>query len=204
MANGLQSSLNRTYKDRFLFSFNLPEALKSAKTEYIKMNQAVGLTKDAVDFSLIAVNIPSITTKSENVPYAGSSINISSHTRSPYDPIIIKFKIDNGFTNYLMMYEWLNFIYDARAGYFDSHNLSKDHSIASYQTNISVTALDNYQNPLVQWIFTHAYPSNLSSIDYDYQTSDELECTATFEFAQMIVRHIALEEKKHQALLNKV
>lgn len=194
MDNTHQSNLNRTYKDKFIFTFNLPEALKNVKTNYIRLSQMTGITKDAIDFSLIGVNIPSITTKSENVQYAGASVNVSSHTRSPYDPITIHFKIDNEYANYLTIYEWLNFIYDAKAGYFDPKNLSgKDHSINAYQANISVTALDNYKNPVIQWIFTHAYPSNLSAIEYNYQTSDELECTATFEFAQMFVRHIALE-----------
>ena len=171
--------------------------MRDLKTKYTKLTNSVGITKDTIDFSLIGVNIPAIITKSENVPYAGSSIHISSHVRSPYDPVTIKFKIDNSFANYLTIYEWLNFIYNGRVGYFDANNISADHSIASYQTNISVTALDNYQNPLVQWIFTHAYPSNLSTIDYNYQSSDELDCSATFEFAQMFVRHIALEEAKN-------
>lgn len=193
--NTRQSALNRTYKDKFLFTFNLPEALKNVKTNYIRLSQMTGITKDAIDFSLIGVNIPSITTKSENVPYAGASVNVSSHTRAPYDPITINFRIDNNYANYLTIYEWLNFIYDAKAGYFDPRDLSgNDHSINAYQANISVTALDNYQNPVIQWIFTHAYPSNLAAIEYNYQTADELECSATFEFAQMFVRHIALDK----------
>ena len=199
MANTRQSNLNRTYKDKFLFTFNLPDALKNVHTNYIRLSQAVGLSKDAIDFSLIGVNIPSITTKSENIQYAGASVNVSSHTRSPYDPITIQFKIDNNYANYMTIYEWLNFIYDGKEGYFDPKNLSgNDHSINAYQTNISITALDNYQNPLIQWIFTHAYPSNLSAIEYNYQTSDELECSATFEFAQMFVRHIALERLERE------
>ena len=172
--------------------------MKNIHTKYIRLSQQVGISKDSVDFSLIGVNIPAITTKSENIQYAGASVNVSSHTRSPYDPITIHFKIDNGYTNYLTIYEWLNFIYDGMAGYFDPKNLASDHSINAYQTNISVIALDNYQKPVIQWIFTHAYPSNLSAIEYNYQTSDELECSATFEFAQMIVRHIALDKLELQ------
>lgn len=193
MSDAIQSSLNKTFKDKFLFTFNLPEALKNTKTKYIKLSDSVGINKESIDVSLIGVNIPAVNTKSEYVRYAGSGIHVSSHTRSEYDPITIHFKIDNSFANYYTIYEWLNFIYDAKAGYFDSKNLSKEHNLPSYQSNISVTALDNYHNPLVQWIFTHAYPSNLSAIDYNYQSSDELECTATFEFAQMFVRHIKLD-----------
>ena len=186
MSETIQSSLNKTFKDRFLFTFNLPDALKNIHTNYVRLAQKTGITKDSIDFSLIGVNIPAINTKSENIQYAGASVNVSSHTRSPYDPIVIHFKIDNSYANYLTIYEWLNFIYDGIAGYFDPKNLSKDHSISSYQ------------NPVIQWIFTHAYPSNLSAIEYNYQNSDELECTATFEFAQMIVRHIALDRLKLQ------
>lgn len=194
--NTIQSSLNRTFKDRFIFTFDLPDGLKNTQKQYVKLNQSIGVTKESIDFSLIGVNVPQINTKSEYVPYAGSGIYVSSHTRTQYDPITIQFKIDNRFANYFTIYEWLNFIYDAKAGYFDSNNLTKEHNIASYQTNISVTALDNYQKPLVQWIFTHAFPSNLSAIDYNYQNSDELECSATFEFAQMFVRNIAFDNLK--------
>lgn len=170
--------------------------MRDLKTKYTKLTNSVGITKDSIDFSLTGVNIPQITTKSQNLRYAGSSINISSHVRDPYDPVTIKFKIDNEFTNYLTIYEWLNFIYNGRVGYFDANGITKDHSIASYQTNMSVIALDTYKNPIVQWIFTHAFPTTLSSIDYNYQTSEELECTATFLFAQMFIRNLALEEAK--------
>ena len=198
MNETIQSSLNRTFKDRFLLTFNLPEAMKNIHTQYVKLSQQAGITKDSIDFSLIGVNIPAVTTKSENVQYAGASINVSSHTRSPYDPLTIRFKIDNSYANYLTIYSWLNFIYDGIAGYFDPRNLASNHSIESYQTNLSIIALDNYKNPVIQWIFTHAYPSNLSAIEYDYQSSDELDCSATFEFAQMMVRHIALDRLELQ------
>lgn len=190
----IQSSLNRTYKDKFLFTFALPDALRNIRTNYVKLNEKAGLSKDAIEFSLSGINVPEITTKSENAPYSGASIYVSSHTRQPYTPVTIHFRIDNRFANYFVIYEWLNYIYDAQWGYFDPKNLSKTHDITAYQSNISIAALDNYDNPIVQWIFTHAFPSQLSSIDYNYSDANEIECSATFEFAQMFVRHIALQQ----------
>lgn len=196
MAPAVDSNLNRAYNDKFLFSANLPDALKNVKNRYIQLAQESGITRDVIDFSLIGVNIPTITTRSENLKYAGSSVNVSTHTRDPYDPLTIKFTIDNRYSNYLTIYTWLNFIYDANAGYFDSHNLSKTHDITSYQCNISVTALNDYQEPVIQWIFTHAYPSKLDALEYDYQKGAEIPCSATFEFAQMFVRQVAFDKLK--------
>lgn len=190
----LQSSLNRTYKDRFLFTFTLPDALRDIRTNYVKLNEKAGISKDAIEFTLYGVNVPEIITKSENAPYSGSNLYISSHTRQPYNPVVVRFHVDNRFANYYAIYEWLNFIYDSHKGYFDAQNLSNHHDITAYQTNLSVAALDNYNNPIVQWIFTHAFPSQLSAIDYNYTDSGEIDCSATFEFAQMFVRHIALQQ----------
>lgn len=190
----IQSSLNRTYKDKFLLTFALPDALRDIRTNYVRLNEKAYLSKEAIEFSLYGINVPEVTTRSENVPYSGSSIYISSHTRQPYTPVTIKYHIDNRFANYYVIYEWLNFIYDANKGYFDAQNISKNHSIAAYQTNISIAALDNYNNPTVQWIFTHAFPSQLSAIDYTYSDANEIDCSATFEFAQMFVRHIGLQQ----------
>lgn len=191
--NIIKSPLNKTFKDKFLFTFNLPDALKDLSNEYNQITSTAGIGKDSIDFSLITASIPGHTIKGEDVQYGGGHLYISTHTKDAYEPVSITFKIDPNYANYYVLYEWMNLIWNESEGHFNADKLAKGKSINDYQTKMSVVALDEYNNPVIQWIFTHAFPSSLSSIEYNYQQTEEIECTATFLFSQMITRNLAIE-----------
>lgn len=114
---------------------------------------------------------------------------ISSHTKTPYEPLVIHMKVDNLYNNYFTVYEWLNYIYDEREGHFDANGLAKGAAgLNKYSTNVSIVALDEYNKPVIQWVFTKAFPSELSGLNLNFQNSDEIELSATFLFSQMLVR----------------
>lgn len=192
----IKSPLNKTFIDKFLFTFNLPEALKNVAKEYNLISSSIGIGKDSIDFSIISASVPGITIKAFDQQAFGGHLHVSSHTKDAYEPITIKFKIDSNFANYFTIYQWINLLWDESAGHFDGHNLASGNSINDYQTQMSIIALDEYNNPITHWIFTHAFPTSLSSIDWNYQATDEIECSATFVFSQMIVRNIAFERVK--------
>ena len=192
-----QSPLNRTFIDKFLFIFELPEALKELKTVDSKIKSEMGVNKKTIQWSIIKVDVPNINIKANAVPYAGGNLYVSSHTKSPYDPFKITFKIDSNYLNYFTIYEWINFIYGESAGHFDAENLTNDTSFTSYATPVSIVGLDEYNNPVIQWIFTYAFPTDLSSVSLDYTSDTEIECTATFVFSQMKIRNI-----KYDNILN--
>lgn len=200
----IKSPLNKTFTDKFLFTFNLPEALKDLSNDYNQLTSSLGIGKDSIDFSLISASIPGHTIKAVDQQYGGGHLHISTHTKDAYEPVSIKFKIDSSYANYYVLYEWMNLVWDEREGHYNANKLAKGTSIDDYQTKMSVIALNEYNEPIMQWIFTHAFPTSLSSIDYNYQSTEEIECTATFVFAQMITRNLALERLRNQQSLKQI
>lgn len=189
----IQSPLNKTFADKFLFIMNLPEALKNLGEKYNIENLQAGISKETIKMSLISANIPNILIKADAIQYMGGNVYVSSHTKSEYSPLEIKFKVDNKYANYFTIYEWINLIYNESEGHFDAENLAHgEEGLGVYSTNVSIVGLDEFNNPIIQWIFTHAFPTQLSSLNLNYQTTNELECTATLVFSQMKIRNIIL------------
>lgn len=182
----VQSPLNKTFQDKYYFIFNLPDALKNLSNRYNELNKQAGISKDSIKFSIISADIPEVTVKAQDLKYASHTYPISSHVRDPYAPLTIEFKIDNQYANYSTLYEWLNFILNEKEGYFDAEGLSPNKKYSkAYNTTISVVSMDEYNEPLVQWIFTNAFISNLSGIQLNYQNSEEMVCKAQFVFSQL-------------------
>lgn len=181
----VQSPLNKTFQDKYYFIFNLPEALKNLNNKYNSINSQAGISRDAIKFSIISANIPEVTAKAEDLKYASHTFPIATHVRDPYSPLTIEFKIDNQYANYSTLYEWLNLILNEKEGYFDAEKLAKVKYSPAYQTTLSVVSTDEYNEPLIQWIFTHAFITNLGSLNLNYQNSEELTCSAQFVFSQL-------------------
>ena len=193
----IKSPLNKTYRDKFLFTFNLPEALKDLSNEYNMIIDRAGINKSTIDFSLISASIPGHTIKGEDVQYGGGHLYISTHTKDAYEPVSISFKIDSHFANYYVLYSWMNLIWNEQEGHYNADNLAKGKSINDYQAKMSIVALDEYNKPTIQWLFTRAFPTSLSSVEFNYQQTEEIDCSATFLFSQMITRNLAIEKIKN-------
>lgn len=187
----VQSPLNKAWNDRFYFIFNLPEALKDAGNRYNALNGKEGIRKEAVKWSLSGLTFPQEMVRSDRIPFAGGAMHFSTHTKDPYDQLTIKMKVDNRWANYLTIYEWLNFIYDEARGHYDANGLAKGmYGLRAYAANVSVVSLDEYDKPKVQWLFTHAFPVNMSSVTLDFQNPQEIEIQASFLFSQMKIRSV--------------
>jgi hypothetical protein len=195
-----QSPLNKTFVDKYLFIFELPEALKKIQGEKSKIKDIIGINKKAIQWSITKAEVPNINIKANPVPYAGGNLYVSTHTKSAYDPFKITFKIDNNYLNYFTIYEWINFIYGESEGHFDEENLTSSTKFTSYAIPVSIVGLDEYNNPVIQWIFTYAFPTDLSSVSLDYTDSSEIECTATFVFSQMKIRNILFDNIKNASI----
>lgn len=110
-------------------------------------------------------------------------MSISSHTRSPVDNFRITYKIDNMYKNYLTMYEWYNLIQDQTEGIFDAHNLTERNTYDQYAADVNVIALDEYNEPVVKWVFRMAFPIEIGEIGLDYTKTDEIEMNVTFAYS---------------------
>lgn len=193
------SPLNKTFADKYLFIFQLPEALKDVNAAKIAGKDLGSVDKKALQWSIVKAEVPSISIKAAQINYAGSNLRYSTHTKSPYDPFKLTFKVDSNYKNYFTIYEWINFIYGETDGRFDENDLSDIETFKSYAVPVSIVGLDEYNNPIIQWIFTYAFPTELSSISLDYTSTEEIEFTATFVFSQMRVRNVHLESLKNEA-----
>lgn len=192
-----ESALNKTFADKFYFIFELPEALKNLKTDKSIIKAGLGVNKKALQWSIIKAEVPNINIKANAINYGGGSLHVSSHTKSPYDPFKITFKIDSSWLNYFTVYEWVNFIYGEKEGHFDEENLTKSKNFDSYAVPVSIVGMDEYNNPKIQWIFTYAFPTDISGISLDYTSTEEIEFTVTFVFSQMYIRNILYDNIKN-------
>jgi hypothetical protein len=58
-----------------------------------------------------------------------------------------------------------------------------------YQTTINITALNEYNEPTLEFIYTKAFLTSLGGITYSYREGQTLmEGSATFHFSQLEVR----------------
>lgn len=195
----IESPLNKTFVDKYFFIFELPEALKNIKYDDVLIKNEMGINKKILQWSIVKAEVPSINIKAGEANYAGGTLRYSTHTKSPYEPFKLTFKIDSNYLNYFTIYEWINFIYGEREGHFDEDDITDKTAFSEYAVPVSIVGLDEYNNPVIQWIFTYAFPTDLSSISLDYTDTQEIEFTATFVFSQMRIRNINFEGLKYSS-----
>jgi hypothetical protein len=196
-----ESPLNKTFADKFYFIFELPEALKNLTTDKTIIKAGLGVNKKALQWSIVKAEVPNINIKANAINYAGGSLHLSTHTKSPYDPFKLTFKVDSNWLNYFTIYEWINFIYGEKEGHYDEEGLSETTKFSEYAIPVSIVGMDEYNNPKIQWIFTYAFPTDISSISLDYTSTDEIEFTVTFVFSQMHIRNILYDNIKNNPSL---
>jgi hypothetical protein len=108
------------------------------------------------------------------------------------EPITVNFTVDNGFNNWWVLWYWLNVINNSTAGGYNANMVSPGpnafaNKTTTYQTNITVYGLDEYNNKKIQFNYLHAFITNLGEISYSYRDGEQIESTFTFEFGQLDV-----------------
>lgn len=179
-----QSILNRQRSNKFILILDLPDKLKKNDKYELKN----------IQFTIIGGNfIPDIRVNSSSLPYAGQFMQVPNFTRIEYGPVQIKFKLDNEWKNYLTIYHWINLFNHYKTGVFDENNelsLSDKISVAKsykeYTHDISILILDEYNNPVIKFTYTNAYPTDLTGFEPTYKNGEEIECSASFRYNQFI------------------
>ena len=109
--------------------------------------------------------------------------------------------MDNRFNNWWVLWKWLDFINNAKTSTFDNSDLvtqtkyqtsngetfitSSAGSLQSYQTNITVYGLDEYNEKKIQWNFYKSFITSLNGITYNYRDPELIESSFTFSFSQL-------------------
>lgn len=182
-SNISQAILNKARVNKFILILNLPEKLKDNQLFSIKELQ----------FSVVGSLVPEIEINSELLKFSGQKMNIPGYTRNTYSDLVVKFKIDNEWKNYLAIYNWINLFNDDKESILDKENildLNKINMSKKYQKLVAtqtIIGLDEYNNRLIKFTYTDAYPTKLKNIDFDYTRGDEIDSSATFKFNQFII-----------------
>lgn len=178
-----QTYLNKNRKDKFYFTLNLPNALKRINSTTERTDNKINL--DSLQFSVYGSIVPKIEKPAVEIRYAGNTLYNSAHSINSYPPVTVSFTIDNRFNNYWAIYSWLNLMHDQELGVFDSRNLITDKRFENYQSDFILTALDEFDNPVANFTYHKAFPTELGEIEFNYRSGDEITCSFTFVYSQL-------------------
>jgi hypothetical protein len=167
--------------------------------KYLKQTYDVELKRkynaDQIQFTTYGSPIPSVSVPSIDVPFDNQVYKASSLSRPAYQPLNVKFFIDNGYKNYWVIWKWLNLFNDAKTSKSEVHmeymnnnkNAKLENPMQELVSTFSIFALDEYNNKIVQFKYNHVFPVSLSEINFSHQDPSEISCTASFAFNQMNV-----------------
>lgn len=186
-----QSILNKTRNDKFLMVLDIPKYLKQTYDVELKRKY----NADQIQFTTYGSPIPSVSVPSIDVPFDNQVYKASSLSRPAYQPLNVKFFIDNGYKNYWVIWKWLNLFNDAKTSKSEVHmeymnnnkNPKLENPMQELVSTFSIFALDEYNNKIVQFKYNHVFPVSLSEINFSHQDPSEISCTASFAFNQMNV-----------------
>jgi hypothetical protein len=185
----IQTPLNRSRSDKFILILDLPVALKR-KSDYIMEDN---FKIDPVQISIFGSPVPAINIPAIDVAYGGQVYKTSSFSRPAYEPLSLKFLIDNGYKNYWTLWNWLNLLNDYKKSTSDAHtvdtplDLTLKNKMSDYTSTFSIYGLDEYNNKIISFKYNHAFPISLSEIVYSDQDPNEITSNITFVFNQLEV-----------------
>ena len=178
-----QAVLNKSRADKFLLVFDVPPILKEFSKKFNQDNKHI--IPDSVQFSVFGTAVPEITVPAVENRYAGNTLYVSSHSKNSYPPVSVKFKIDNEYKNYWVIYNWLNLLHDQREGKYNGREIQVDKNFDDYQVNLTIFGKDEFNNSRIKFTYTKAFPVSIDTINYDYQNTDEIVSGFTFVYSQL-------------------
>ena len=193
-----QSVLNKSRLDKFILAFTVPEGLKEYSS---RVQRATGVSSyskvipNSLQYAVEGTVVPSVNIPPIDQGFDRQVMKVSSHSRLGYDDVTVNFKIDNQFNNYWYIYSWLNMISDSKHGSFNYRDelrevqgakREKDY-MKDYMTDFSLIGMNEYNNEIIKFTYTKAFPISLGGIDYNYQTQGEIQSSIAFSFTQMLV-----------------
>lgn len=180
-----QSTLNRSSKDKFYMVLELPYALKKRA----ETNPLISI--DPLQISVHGTVVPDITVPEVDMRYFGQNLHLSTYARPNYPPITVNFVVDSQYNNYYVLWQWLDVmnmaIEDVYGGTANANPLEVGDQF-EYQTTLRLIAVDEYNAPVIEFIYSKAFLSILGGLNYSYREGTALvESTATFHFSQLNV-----------------
>ena len=193
-----QAILNKARVDKFLLIITMPLALRNIDVRYGDESPSK-IISDKLQMSVWGNVVPSIIVPSVAVPIQGQVPKVTSFSRPAYDPVTVNFNIDSEFYNYYVIWKWLALLNDPIKSVFDANNNSnrvdagtntiinprKPNYIPQYSSQISLQPLNEYNQVLGEFVFTQCFATSLNGINFNYQGSEEISSSFTFDFSQL-------------------
>lgn len=182
-----QSILNKNRKDKFLLVLNLPKILKEINKIDPNDRESKYINFDSLQYSVYGAVVPTITIADVDAAFGGQVAKFTSYSRPAYNPITVSFTVDNGFNNWWVLWSWLDLLNNSKTGKYNSNDIAQPDLVRitnSYQTNVTIFGLDEYNNKKIQFDYTDAFITGLGEINYNYRDSDQIESSFTFAFNQ--------------------
>ena len=188
-----QTTLNRSRNDKFILIIDLPKALKNSFDQTSKEFFNI----EPLQLSIYGSPVPQISVPNTNLSFGGQVYKTSSFSRPEYNPLTVKFLVDNGYKNYWTLWNWLNLFNDAKTSTSTAqksitYNLPDEditliNSMNDYTANFSIYGLDEFNKKIISFVYKNAFPTNLSELNFSNQDPSEINCTVTFVFNQLHV-----------------
>lgn len=188
-----QSILNKSRKDKFLLVLNIPTILKEVNKASLNDRATKYLNQDSLQYSVFGSVVPTIAIPEVDANFSGQVAKYTSYNRPAYTSVTVKFTVDNEFNNWWALWYWLNLINNSELGYYNANKIPNNNPIRnvhSYETNITIFGLDEYNNKKIQFDYDRAFITGLGDISYDYRDASEMESSFTFTFSQLVPKLI--------------
>ena len=193
-----QAVLNKARVDKFLLIITMPEALRNIDERYGNETPSK-IISEKLQMSVWGNVVPVISVPSVAVPFQGQVPKITSFSRPAYDAVTVNFNVDSEFYNYYVIWKWLALLNDPIKSVFDAANnsglvdagtnmLIKPNApgyIPKYASQISLQPLNEYNQVLGEFTFSQCFATSLNGITFNYQGSEEISSSFTFEFSQL-------------------
>ena len=150
-----QSILNKSRNDKFILLFGLPVGIKQRIDPVLRKD----FNDNKIELSIFGLSIPDISVPSISLGYGGQTYKTSSFSRPDYNPLEIKFFIDNGYHNYYILWSWLNTFNDSKYSTSEivttgevpyNNDFEFENNFSNYVTDLNLLIMDEYNNKLKQ------------------------------------------------------
>ena len=146
-----------------------------------------------VNFFIQKVNIPSISLPSMEIPTMFNPIPVP-YTHMEYGELGLTFKVDEDFQNYMEIHNWIRAL-----GFPESFEertaISKnpEYTGTGLYSDISLIVLNSARKPNYEFVFRSAFPTELSSVDFDTsdQDIDYVSASVTFKYMLFDIEKIS-------------
>jgi hypothetical protein len=83
-------------------------------------------------------------------------------------------------------------MHDQIVGIPDVRGLIPEDLFDEYQADITVIAKDEYDQGVIEFTYTKAFPTSIGEIQWNYAEGDEAVCSFTFVYSQLHVNKLSI------------